>query len=138
MEWSSRQFSFINTLFFYQDKKFRTTVYKFSIAGIIKMLHYRSEISSSIIKLIVLSYSCNWYSFSSKCKVILLIIMARSIRPLQLTGGKMFVLSMETYSSMLKGAGTYFTVFASQRNDWFAWEGPILYVCKLYFVYIIM
>ncbi|XP_058808172.1 odorant receptor 13a-like [Phymastichus coffea] len=63
-------------------------------------------------------YRCNWYN-APKCSCTsLLLIMNRSVKPCTITGGHgMFVLSMETYTKMLKIGFSMFTVLKSIHND---------------------
>ncbi|KAJ8676307.1 hypothetical protein QAD02_012094 [Eretmocerus hayati] len=48
-------------------------------------------------------YETDWYRFSSRSQVLIKIMMVRSIRPLYLTGGKLFPMSMETYAKVSQG-----------------------------------
>ncbi|XP_058807871.1 uncharacterized protein LOC131673694 [Phymastichus coffea] len=58
-------------------------------------------------------YACNWFNLSQKSKRLIQIMMIRSLKPSELTGGKMFILCMDTYCNMMKTGFSIFTVFNS-------------------------
>ncbi|XP_018358400.1 PREDICTED: uncharacterized protein LOC108758109 [Trachymyrmex cornetzi] len=56
-----------------------------------------------------------WYTFSLKTKKVLRILLYRSIVPCTLTAGKLYVMSMANYSSVVQTAMSYFTTFSSLK-----------------------
>ncbi|XP_014215887.1 uncharacterized protein LOC106644749 [Copidosoma floridanum] len=58
-------------------------------------------------------YACKWYNLSLKTNSLVKIVMIRSLRRCELTGGKMFTLSMDTYCNMMKTGLSVFTVLNS-------------------------
>nr|AXM05173.1 odorant receptor [Campoletis chlorideae] len=60
-------------------------------------------------------YSSEWYSLSRRSKVLLKFIMLRTLKPLKLTAGKLYDLSMENFGAVIRASASYFTVFASLR-----------------------
>ncbi|VEN56563.1 unnamed protein product, partial [Callosobruchus maculatus] len=55
-------------------------------------------------------YKSNWYSCSSRSKRAMLIMMIRMQKPLYLTIGKFFPLTLETFLQVTKAAFSYATV----------------------------
>ncbi|VEN56562.1 unnamed protein product, partial [Callosobruchus maculatus] len=55
-------------------------------------------------------YESNWYSCSSRFKRAMLIMMNQMQRPLYLTIGKFFPLSLQTFVQVTKAAFSYATV----------------------------
>ncbi|OXU17923.1 hypothetical protein TSAR_015062 [Trichomalopsis sarcophagae] len=55
-------------------------------------------------------YASRWYNLSEKSKNLIKIMMIRSLRRCELTGGKMFILCMDTYCNMMKTGLSVFTV----------------------------
>ncbi|XP_066588526.1 odorant receptor 9a-like isoform X1 [Prorops nasuta] len=62
-----------------------------------------SELSNGI-------FESNWYSLSPRNLKMLMFIVLRCKTPLQLTAGKFYVFSMETYTNIVKAAAGYFSV----------------------------
>ncbi|XP_058802395.1 uncharacterized protein LOC131670649 isoform X2 [Phymastichus coffea] len=61
-------------------------------------------------------YNCPWYSWNKNLRQMLFIIMARSIKSCKITGGLVFVISMETYEKMMKIGFSCYAVF-KMRED---------------------
>ncbi|CAD6228736.1 GSCOCT00013845001.3-RA-CDS, partial [Cotesia congregata] len=57
-----------------------------------------------------------WYRCSIKAQRLVTIIIRRSQTPCQLTAGKVLVMSMETFTSIVKTSGSYFTMLVQMRN----------------------
>ncbi|XP_013175755.1 PREDICTED: odorant receptor 46a, isoform A-like [Papilio xuthus] len=55
-------------------------------------------------------YSCNWTSRSRRFKSSLRLFVERTNRPISITGGKMFTLSLVTFSSIMNSAYSFFTL----------------------------
>ncbi|VEN56560.1 unnamed protein product [Callosobruchus maculatus] len=55
-------------------------------------------------------YECNWYSCSTRFKQAMLIMMSRMQKPLYLTIGKFYPLSLETFVQVSKAAFSYATM----------------------------
>nr|UEN71231.1 olfactory receptor 48 [Gregopimpla kuwanae] len=60
-------------------------------------------------------YEFPWYEMPAKVQRLIILMMLRSIRPCVLTAGKVYLISMESYSSVMKSAMSYFTVLSSMR-----------------------
>ncbi|XP_032686526.1 odorant receptor 23a-like [Odontomachus brunneus] len=60
-------------------------------------------------------YSSAWYNLSSKFQKDFVLILRRSSVPCQLMVGNMFVLSLETFCTILQTSMSYFTMLASFR-----------------------
>nr|WCC57366.1 odorant receptor 31 [Papilio dardanus] len=56
------------------------------------------------------AYSCNWPYRSRKFKSNLRLFVERTNRPISITGGKMFTLSLVTFSSIMNSAYSFFTL----------------------------
>ncbi|XP_043668687.1 odorant receptor 13a-like isoform X1 [Vespula pensylvanica] len=55
----------------------------------------------------------HWYYTSTRCKKILTLIMIRSSKPCEITAMNLMTFSIETFSSLLRTAMSYFTVLQS-------------------------
>lgn len=53
------------------------------------------------------TYSCDWVNMTTKNKKLLIIIIMRSQRPLQLTIGQMVVVSLHTFTEVRNVAAVY-------------------------------
>ncbi|XP_025995226.2 odorant receptor 22c isoform X2 [Solenopsis invicta] len=62
-------------------------------------------------------YSCDWYRMSLRSRRLVMLTLMRSNKPYQIKAAKMFVMSMETFSSILKASLSYFTVLTSMQTD---------------------
>ncbi|KAL6441739.1 hypothetical protein ACFW04_003676 [Cataglyphis niger] len=60
-------------------------------------------------------YRGEWYETSSKSRKLLNMIMLRSISPCTLTAGKIMVLSLPSFSAVVRASASYFTVLQSVR-----------------------
>ncbi|XP_043281331.1 odorant receptor Or2-like isoform X1 [Venturia canescens] len=60
-------------------------------------------------------YSSEWYSLSARSKVLFNFIMLRTLKPLKLTAGNLYDLSLENFGVVIRASASYFTVFASLR-----------------------
>ncbi|CAG9858863.1 unnamed protein product [Phyllotreta striolata] len=59
-------------------------------------------------------YFSMWYSYKNTCdKRSLILIMERSKRPLYLTAGKIYVVSLQSFTDVLNSSYTYFTLMQS-------------------------
>ncbi|KAL0111605.1 hypothetical protein PUN28_013061 [Cardiocondyla obscurior] len=58
-------------------------------------------------------YNCNWYKISLRSRHLLQFTLMRTTKPCQIEAGKMFVMSMENFSSILKVSVSYFTMITS-------------------------
>ncbi|XP_043287647.1 odorant receptor Or1-like [Venturia canescens] len=63
------------------------------------------------------AYSGNWWKFDRRFNSTLKILMIRSQRPLFLTAGKIMIVSLETFTSILRMSYSLFTVLQSSTND---------------------
>ncbi|XP_043462593.1 odorant receptor 13a-like [Leptopilina heterotoma] len=60
-------------------------------------------------------YFSPWYSFPLKSRPLIKIILMRVLIPCQITAGKLYVISMESFGVVLKTSMSYFTLFLSVR-----------------------
>ncbi|XP_011878675.1 PREDICTED: putative odorant receptor 85d [Vollenhovia emeryi] len=58
-------------------------------------------------------YSCDWYKISIRSRQLLKFTLMRTTKPCQIDAGKVFVMSMENFSSILKVTVSYFTMITS-------------------------
>ncbi|XP_071580682.1 odorant receptor 43a-like [Temnothorax nylanderi] len=58
-------------------------------------------------------YSCDWYRISLRSRHLLKFTLMRTTKPCQIEPGKLFIMSMENFSSILKVSVSYFTVLIS-------------------------
>ncbi|XP_036150658.1 uncharacterized protein LOC105832575 [Monomorium pharaonis] len=61
------------------------------------------------------AYNLRWYTFSTKTRKLLIMLLYRSLVPCKLTAGKSFVMSMSMLNTMIRTAMSYFTTFLSMR-----------------------
>ncbi|XP_045492394.1 odorant receptor 4-like isoform X2 [Colias croceus] len=81
---------------------------QFSIAsGIICVCLYRFTLSTLVSQAI---YQCDWTSQSGRFKSSVRLFMERAQRPLTITGWKMFLLSLSTFTSIMNSAYSFFTL----------------------------
>nr|WHS04407.1 odorant receptor 4 [Psyttalia incisi] len=59
--------------------------------------------------------NATWYSNTNQTKQLLQFMMMRSQIPCQLTAGKMMLMSLNTFSSIIKTSATYFTIFLDMQ-----------------------
>ncbi|GJQ70375.1 hypothetical protein Trydic_g22806 [Trypoxylus dichotomus] len=60
--------------------------------------------------------SC-WYLTSPRTRKLLLIMMIGAGRPIRMTAGKFVFLSLESFMSIIRGAGSYFTVLKNTKGS---------------------
>ncbi|XP_044598597.1 odorant receptor 13a-like [Cotesia glomerata] len=60
-------------------------------------------------------YTCDWYNLPNYHQKLLNIILLKSVKPFTVSAGKLYVLSMDTFSIVLKNAMSFFTVLSSMR-----------------------
>ncbi|XP_029675190.1 odorant receptor 9a-like [Formica exsecta] len=58
-------------------------------------------------------YSCNWYNISLRSKKLLRFTLLRASKPCQIKAGKMYVMSMENFSSVLQVSMSYIAMLTS-------------------------
>ncbi|XP_072757405.1 odorant receptor 9a-like isoform X2 [Anoplolepis gracilipes] len=58
-------------------------------------------------------YSCNWYKISLRSKKLLRFTLMRASKPCQIKAGKMYVMSMENFSSILRVSMSYIAMLTS-------------------------
>ncbi|XP_072757407.1 odorant receptor 9a-like [Anoplolepis gracilipes] len=58
-------------------------------------------------------YNCDWYKFSLRSRQLLRFTLMRAMKPCQIKAGKMYIMSLENFSSMLKVSMSYFTMLTS-------------------------
>ncbi|KAF3054611.1 Odorant receptor 114 [Nylanderia fulva] len=59
------------------------------------------------------AYSSRWYTFSIKSRQLLKILLYRSLVPCTLSAGKMFIMSMTMFTTVMQTAMSYFTALGS-------------------------
>ncbi|XP_011702679.1 PREDICTED: uncharacterized protein LOC105458818 [Wasmannia auropunctata] len=58
----------------------------------------------------------NWYYTSQRCRKLLLLMMCRTITPCKITAGKLVILSIDTFATVVKTSLSYLTVFRSIQD----------------------
>ncbi|XP_018394183.1 PREDICTED: uncharacterized protein LOC108772992 [Cyphomyrmex costatus] len=58
-------------------------------------------------------YSSTWYEVSMKSQKLIVMVMMKSVRPSFLSAGKIYILSLESFTMVLQTSMSYFTVLAS-------------------------
>ncbi|XP_011691635.1 PREDICTED: odorant receptor 63a-like [Wasmannia auropunctata] len=71
-----------------------------------RLIDHSSELQEVI-------YSCDWYRISLRSRHLLKFTLLRTTKPCQIEAGKMFIMSMENLSSILKVSVSYFTMITS-------------------------
>ncbi|XP_019700429.1 odorant receptor coreceptor-like [Harpegnathos saltator] len=61
------------------------------------------------------AYSCYWYDMPVDIRTDIILILLRSRVPCKIMAGKLFVMSLENFCSILQTSMSYFTVLASFR-----------------------
>ncbi|XP_061385881.1 odorant receptor 46a-like [Danaus plexippus] len=62
-------------------------------------------------------YSCNWTSRSRRFKSSMRLFIERSLRPHSITGGKIFPLSLVTFTSIMNAAYSFFTLLENMQSN---------------------
>ncbi|XP_039305970.1 odorant receptor 22c-like isoform X2 [Solenopsis invicta] len=86
-------------------------VHIFSLCMLSQRLTNRSSEVQDII------YSCDWYRMSLRSRRLVMFTLMGANKPCYIKAGMMFVMSMETFSSILKLSLSYFTVLTSLQNE---------------------
>ncbi|XP_011305517.1 odorant receptor 9a-like isoform X2 [Fopius arisanus] len=73
------------------------------------------EIYDHSIRLSMEIYNCNWFEVSPKAKKSILMMLMNSAKPVYLTAGKFYVLSLESYGKVLKASFSFLTMMRSSR-----------------------
>nr|AZQ24892.1 odorant receptor [Aphidius gifuensis] len=91
----------------------------FSI-GTLGHLYYMSYVGNQVIKasesINQACYASEWYTLPIKCQKILIPIMVRTTHPCTMTAGKLYVLSMDNFSELVKKAMSLFTFINSTTH----------------------
>ncbi|XP_058802887.1 odorant receptor 82a-like [Phymastichus coffea] len=74
-------------------------------------------LSTESTKLKETAYNSDWYRLSPSDMKLLIIIMLRADRPVELTAGKFVPLSMDLYCSILKTSGGYLSMLLAVKNS---------------------
>ncbi|KYN43582.1 Putative odorant receptor 13a [Trachymyrmex septentrionalis] len=57
----------------------------------------------------------NWYYTSQRCRKLLLLMMYRTVIPCKITAGKLMILSIDNFATVVKTSLSYLTVFRSMQ-----------------------
>ncbi|XP_028045664.2 putative odorant receptor 85d [Monomorium pharaonis] len=71
-----------------------------------RLIDYSSGVREAI-------YNCDWYKMSIKSRYLVRFTLLRTTKPCQIKAGKMFLMSMENFSSILQVSLSYFTMLTS-------------------------
>ncbi|KAG5331351.1 OR4 protein, partial [Acromyrmex charruanus] len=99
-------------------------------AGMLEMIRYVMYVIGQLIHLFCLSfegqklidhslqirnkiYKSLWYETSPKLQKMLLFVMQKSLRPIFLSAGKIYIFSMENFTMIVQTSMSYFTVLSS-------------------------
>ncbi|XP_011311471.1 uncharacterized protein, partial [Fopius arisanus] len=66
-------------------------------------------------KVFLSAYQSRWYDMPWRLQLMIIPIMMRSLRPCQLTAGRVYIMSMESFGNALRLMMSIFTVFNSMR-----------------------
>ncbi|XP_055691121.1 odorant receptor Or2-like [Lutzomyia longipalpis] len=69
-----------------------------------------NELTYESLKIHQTLYNCQWYNMSEKCKNLLIIFMIRASRPLEISAGNIYPLTLQMFQSLLNVSYSYFTV----------------------------
>ncbi|XP_018360005.1 PREDICTED: odorant receptor 4-like [Trachymyrmex cornetzi] len=58
-------------------------------------------------------YSSTWYEVSMRSQKLIVMVMMKSVRPSFLSAGKIYIFSLESFTTVLQTSMSYFTVLAS-------------------------
>ncbi|XP_011686087.1 PREDICTED: odorant receptor 13a-like isoform X2 [Wasmannia auropunctata] len=58
-------------------------------------------------------YGSSWYEVSASTQKLIMLVMMKSVRPSFLSAGKIYIFSLESFTTVLQTSMSYFTVFAS-------------------------
>lgn len=58
-------------------------------------------------------YNCPWYKMPIKYQRMLLFVMRKSLQPIFLSAGKMYIFSLENFTTIVQTSMSYFTVLSS-------------------------
>ncbi|XP_032686530.1 odorant receptor 67a-like [Odontomachus brunneus] len=61
-------------------------------------------------------YNMKWYEMSCATKKLVILIMLRSLRPTQITAGKIIVMSYENFSAVIRMSSSYFMLLRSVQT----------------------
>ncbi|XP_032686505.1 odorant receptor 67a-like [Odontomachus brunneus] len=61
-------------------------------------------------------YNMKWYEMSLAAKKLVILIMLRSLRPMQITAGKFIVMSYENFSAVIRMSSSYFMLLRSTQT----------------------
>nr|AXM05207.1 odorant receptor [Campoletis chlorideae] len=61
------------------------------------------------------AYSVDWHNLTPKAQKLIILMMIRSLRPCQITAGKMYIVTMENYSAVMQTSMSFFTVLSSMQ-----------------------
>ncbi|GLV41239.1 Odorant receptor 46a [Carabus blaptoides fortunei] len=87
---------------------------------IFELLLYCWHGNEMILKSTALSdaiYYSEWYEFSPKFSRGIILLMARSSKPIRVTSGKFFLLSLSTFTAILRCSWSYFAVLNSMHEE---------------------
>ncbi|XP_026732015.1 odorant receptor 94a-like [Trichoplusia ni] len=77
---------------------------------------YGSQIIEKSRQLSFSVYSCDWTARSRKFKSNLRLLVERAKKPLTITGGKMFLLSLGTFAAIMNSAYSFFTLLRHMQS----------------------
>ncbi|KOB67927.1 Odorant receptor [Operophtera brumata] len=61
-------------------------------------------------------YNCDWIPRTRQFKSSLRLFVERANKPLSITGGKMFPISLETFTSVMNSAYSFFTLLCHMQS----------------------
>ncbi|XP_011308752.1 odorant receptor 13a-like [Fopius arisanus] len=66
-------------------------------------------------KVFISTYQSEWYRLPPRLQLMIIPIMMRSLKPCEITAGKIYVMSMQSFGTALKTMMSFFTVLNSMR-----------------------
>ncbi|XP_077284425.1 odorant receptor Or1-like [Arctopsyche grandis] len=79
--------------------------------------YHGNEISIKSVEIVNSAAKCGWYEENSKFTNTLMFLMQRARKPLQVSAGKLFSLSLSTFVSILRSSYSYFTLLQHIHNE---------------------
>ncbi|XP_069692081.1 odorant receptor coreceptor-like [Periplaneta americana] len=78
---------------------------------------YGTAIMDNSLEVYKAAYECQWYHRSNKIKQFLAMIMVRSQKAVCLTGSKFYIISLETFGTMMNTIYAYFTLLKNMYEN---------------------
>ncbi|XP_069682447.1 odorant receptor 10-like [Periplaneta americana] len=81
-----------------------------SIMQLLLFCWYGNELTFQCESVVRAAYESSWYEASISFKSSLCMMIMRAMKPFRLTGGKLYVMSLDTFVAIMKASFSYFTM----------------------------